>query len=400
MYKTVQFAREDLFNQVWETPLSRLAEEIGVSDVALAKACRRAVIPLPGRGYWAKAIRSRPKKPSLPRLKDSYYAVVSFRIVDVIDAPKLSKLTTPKGDHIPVAATLDSPHPLIAKTLQEARRAKETQGHLQLDRTRALNIRVSLDMLDRTTRLLNALITASEAQGYVWKIQTSGDTVVIADGETMKLLVKERLTKRDLPPPALTKRHAGSRWEPNLTALLAPKYEWLPTGQLSFHIEEYFSGSAQKNWNDTARTQLEDKLHEILAGFAPAAAAIRALKEGREAQKRMWEQQEQERKAKTRKVEEQRRLRHKLVQATERWERAQRIRTFCDTVSTRLESYPTEMQSAAAAWLAWASQQAAKLDPLEGDLAHLFSLEAQVEEWFSESTFHQEQSTDWWSVKK
>src|SRR3546814_8175732 len=33
---------------------------------------------------------------------------------------------------------------------------------------------------------------------------------------------------------------------------------------------------SQKNWNDTERTPLESKLHEVLASFVPAAAAIKA----------------------------------------------------------------------------------------------------------------------------
>lgn len=35
--------------------MQRLAKQFGVSDVALAKACRRAGIPVPKRGYWAKS---------------------------------------------------------------------------------------------------------------------------------------------------------------------------------------------------------------------------------------------------------------------------------------------------------------------------------------------------------
>jgi hypothetical protein len=43
-----------LYRLVWEAPVSEVATRFGVSDVGLAKACRRANIPLPARGYWAK----------------------------------------------------------------------------------------------------------------------------------------------------------------------------------------------------------------------------------------------------------------------------------------------------------------------------------------------------------
>jgi hypothetical protein len=42
--------REDLHKLVWTAPVSEIATRMGISDVGLAKACRRADIPLPGRG--------------------------------------------------------------------------------------------------------------------------------------------------------------------------------------------------------------------------------------------------------------------------------------------------------------------------------------------------------------
>jgi integrase len=48
------FNREALYELVWTAPVSEIAKKLGVSDVGLAKLCRRAAIPLPGRGYWAR----------------------------------------------------------------------------------------------------------------------------------------------------------------------------------------------------------------------------------------------------------------------------------------------------------------------------------------------------------
>ncbi|HEU4627311.1 MAG TPA: site-specific integrase [Steroidobacteraceae bacterium] len=48
------FSREALHELVWTAPATEISEQLGVSDVALAKLCRRAAIPRPGRGYWAR----------------------------------------------------------------------------------------------------------------------------------------------------------------------------------------------------------------------------------------------------------------------------------------------------------------------------------------------------------
>ena len=44
--------QEQLYGQVWAKPMRRLAAEYGVSDVALAKVCRKPRVPKPGIGYW------------------------------------------------------------------------------------------------------------------------------------------------------------------------------------------------------------------------------------------------------------------------------------------------------------------------------------------------------------
>jgi hypothetical protein len=46
--------RSELYDLVWSKPLSKLAPELGVSDVGLAKLCKRHNVPTPARGYWAK----------------------------------------------------------------------------------------------------------------------------------------------------------------------------------------------------------------------------------------------------------------------------------------------------------------------------------------------------------
>ncbi|WP_296710913.1 hypothetical protein [Rhodoblastus sp.] len=46
--------KQKLENLVSVAPLSKLSKIYGVSDVAIAKRCKRLEIPLPGRGYWAK----------------------------------------------------------------------------------------------------------------------------------------------------------------------------------------------------------------------------------------------------------------------------------------------------------------------------------------------------------
>lgn len=47
-------SKEELENLVWSKPSTEVAEQLGVSDVAVAKCCKRLGIDKPKRGYWQK----------------------------------------------------------------------------------------------------------------------------------------------------------------------------------------------------------------------------------------------------------------------------------------------------------------------------------------------------------
>jgi len=51
---THRFTRQALYDLVWSEPRTHLAKRLGISDVGIAKACRRALISMPEAGYWAK----------------------------------------------------------------------------------------------------------------------------------------------------------------------------------------------------------------------------------------------------------------------------------------------------------------------------------------------------------
>jgi hypothetical protein len=68
-----RYNREDLYEKAWSQPIQRLAKEFGISDVGLAKVCRKLAIPIPGRGYWAKKAvgKPTPKRPPLKPLEEA-----------------------------------------------------------------------------------------------------------------------------------------------------------------------------------------------------------------------------------------------------------------------------------------------------------------------------------------
>jgi hypothetical protein len=66
-YIVATYDRERLYKEVWAEPTQKVAARYGISDVALAKACRQLQIPKPPRGYWAKKAAGQPL-PRRPKL--------------------------------------------------------------------------------------------------------------------------------------------------------------------------------------------------------------------------------------------------------------------------------------------------------------------------------------------
>lgn len=66
-YVLASYDRGKLYKEVWTEPTQKVAARYGISDVALAKACRQLHIPKPPRGYWAKKAAGQPV-PRRPKL--------------------------------------------------------------------------------------------------------------------------------------------------------------------------------------------------------------------------------------------------------------------------------------------------------------------------------------------
>src|SRR5205809_6892525 len=99
-----RLSRQELYDLVWSTPASALSEEFGVSDVAIAKRCKKLRVPRPSRGYWAKVeAGKKPKRPPLPPTADELFLQAAGK-------PVAKSLQLPKG--------LGHLHPLAAELMQ------------------------------------------------------------------------------------------------------------------------------------------------------------------------------------------------------------------------------------------------------------------------------------------
>jgi hypothetical protein len=66
-----RLTRQELYNRIWSTPMTRVAAELGTTTGRLSSLLRRAGIPTPSSGYWikkefGKAVPQPPLPPAPP----------------------------------------------------------------------------------------------------------------------------------------------------------------------------------------------------------------------------------------------------------------------------------------------------------------------------------------------
>ena len=102
------FERQQLFDEVWATPVTKLAKQYGLSDMGLRKICVTLDVPLPPRGYWQKLAAGKTiPKPVLQETTAKTTYARSMYVAEVDDV--LEERVAQARDATPVAANSETP---------------------------------------------------------------------------------------------------------------------------------------------------------------------------------------------------------------------------------------------------------------------------------------------------
>jgi len=373
--------RRELYDLVWSRPGRDIAKDLGISDVGLSKACRRAHIPRPAVGYWAKKAVGKPTlKPVLPPrgLGESDEVQLGGRTdwaeretdEEILNTPIAPPPSFPEGldqvvarakklvGKVRIPANLTNGHPLITAQLQEDERRREKQ--------RASTYSFSWDAprFDsqsgrRKLRILNALFLSLARCGYrPWlhikeeiaaMVQVGGQRISFTlESKTLKI---QRKSQRQGRPPA----------PPETLKLLISWWQPPPDIQLS--------------WEDGV-TSLESQLTDVAIGLLVAGewsyrSGVQRRFEWRIERKQDLEnkirqaKEEAERREKERQLKIERDRRDQLVAEVRSWNLAAEIRRYVQAVEARAElNTDSPGSSHYQGWVAWALTEADRLDPL------------------------------------
>jgi hypothetical protein len=205
----VTIERNELYKQVWNEPVSKVALKYRISDVGLKKICKKLRVPTPPRGHWAKVQNGvSVKRIPLPKLKYGEPDTYEIR-VDESEKPQLifgseaiqliSRVE--RWKEIKVPQKLRSPHPLIAETRDSYAQSKpDKYGRFRPWKKRYLDIRVTLKSLNRALQIMDALIKKLEELGFEIIVKEgyhSATTKVKNFGENISFFLFEKVLQVD-----------------------------------------------------------------------------------------------------------------------------------------------------------------------------------------------------------
>ena len=204
--KTHIFKRDELYNEVWSTPMSKLAKNYNISDVGLAKICKAMDIPVPPRGYWAK--KAAGKKTAIVSLpQEAKVTVKEYRhsFSELSNAVKEEgniynnelEITRLKG--IKTSRTILKYHPLVELTRKNLL-SQEPDLQFPIIKTvgEFLSVDVSIKNMDHGLRIIETIIKNIEKIGgkielnkqrynpFIW------NTYAVIHEEKMAFSLKEK----------------------------------------------------------------------------------------------------------------------------------------------------------------------------------------------------------------
>jgi hypothetical protein len=337
-----ELSRKSLFEMVWSQPMTKLAAQFKISDVALTKICRRHEIPVPGRGFWARVAAgqrlNRPelRLPSRPVLEDIRIFGSSYSRVkpEIREAEREAKATESAANRkIVVSQRLVDLHPIAQATLQGLRKAKANDhGVVAGFGPDLFSVAVSPSQVDRSIRILNAVARASTERGFSVE-RGKNSACLLVNGEQLEFLLSEKINRephKETTAETARAEREKKRWPSDLAyrPWWMPQWDYSPSGILVLELGEQYHSGLRRIFRDGKRQQLENLLNDFLAAAVAYAAAVKARREEHERQRREWNEQEQRRIEKREQVERNRKRWKFVSERILSLERADKIDRF------------------------------------------------------------------------
>lgn len=240
-----ELTREELYEKVWSTPGTKLAEELGISDVAITKRCKKLNVPRPSRGYWAKLAAGRkPRKLPLHPTPDEVFLKSAEQSV---------------GNELSLPESTESLHELAAALIAKIKKAhvdSDKRASFYGDRTLP-EVKVTKAQAERAAQAFHVILQKVEPLGITFrKAQSSyGPAYFQKSHDRLYLKIEEEMIEKT--PTARRSRYSGYGY--------GLREEKVPSGRLIFSLKtDRYGSSDEKEFTESERLPLDKVLARVV----------------------------------------------------------------------------------------------------------------------------------------
>ena len=358
-----ELTREELYEKVWSTPGTKLAEELGISDVAITKRCKKLNVPRPSRGYWAKlAAGKKPRKLPLPPTQDEVFMKTAVQSV---------------GNELSLPESTESLHELAAALIAKIKKAhvdSDKRASFYGDRTLP-EVKVTKAQAERAAQAVHVILQKVEPLGITFrKAQSSyGPAYFQKSHDRLYLKIEEEMIEKT--PTARRSRYSGYGY--------GLREEKVPSGRLIFSLKtDRYGSSDEKEFTESERLPLDKVLarvvneirsHYVAAQKRRKAEAIQREKDRIESEirhkkyleERAIKEAEEAKKNHAKALKKTAKKRQDdFLKASEWWRMYESANTFIVACEHRWkESQSGELTSEQVEWITWARNISNDLSP-------------------------------------
>jgi len=258
---------------------------------------------------------------------------------------------------VPVPSDLHSLHRFVAARIEEdqeraVRAKRERWPHRSLCAT-------ELDR--RELRLTSALLDAFEKRGHRLEHEKGSLFVwAVIGGERIDFSVFEYVRQRRIPLTA-----AELKKPENVRSDRKWRQAYEATGQLVIEAKARIGAGTRYRWFDSD-APLEDQLGAVVLGAEALARESASARAKMDQSERDWQRKARERAEQHAMFLREERHWEAVREMAADWSETIRLRQFVDAIAARLTNHPDRGEQAQA-WLRWARDRIAALDPLVRD---------------------------------
>jgi hypothetical protein len=295
-WKQTTFERQKLFDEIWASPMSKLAKDYGLSDVGLRKICIALDVPLPPRGYWQKLAAGKSiLKPTLleTTVPTSYTRATYVAHVDEVLEERIFQardaLSTNAKEHTteyspPADSTTFPQHSKLVVCAMKG--TKVDAGALSSMGVTWADVSVSPELKERALLLVDRFAYELEVLGAKFENscppaptlrrgarRESGSrrNCFIFHGQRFFVHIRERIAQEPVPPPPPKSQKALRAATQPAWEYRPPAYRYIPTGKLYASIVDAATYYESYKVEDTARGTIEDKVQKAARWVENAA---------------------------------------------------------------------------------------------------------------------------------